>query len=155
MLSKDNYKVQVISVIFLSSSWAKDGRRASVSAGGSRIWCCFQVCLDRKPFSNHCVDETWLRSGMYYSPTSALYTAVHCDNFYRASDQWSGVAWGFLMNWNSIPNNVSPGDQIPLKTTHCNTHGDVFCIHSSVTSLPLVFIGSLFTFGQLNLMSSF
>lgn len=96
ILSTDNNIF--VCCIYLSFSWAEDGSRASVSANGPGIWSCFQLCLDRKPLSNNCVDETWLRSGMFYSVTYMLNTTFHCDQLYRALEQWSRSARGWIRN---------------------------------------------------------
>lgn len=45
------------------NSWPSHGCGASVLASGPWIWCCVQLCLDRKSLSHHSVDETGIWSG--------------------------------------------------------------------------------------------
>ncbi len=47
------------------NSWSSHGCGASVLAGGPWIWCCVQLCLDRKSLSYNSVDEEGIWSGEY------------------------------------------------------------------------------------------
>lgn len=51
------------SVVFVLHSWPTHGCWTSVPAGGPWLWCCLQLCLDRKSLSDYRVDEEGVWSG--------------------------------------------------------------------------------------------